>query len=360
MIYFNLINYLVLFTFIIYFFRDLKFRYILTLSSMSPLIIFYIFPASYWPDQMQFLEYIIKIRQFDFTFNEWAIFKPSFILSLVPIPFIINSLSISLINKLLFFVIILFLYRKKLISDRYFLLIIFLPSSLLISTLALKDMVVFFLMFFSMYYFLKKYYFLSFIPLILIYFIKFQNSFFMLVFYFNYIFFFLRISFIYKLLCVFFIFIIFYFNSNIIIDYLNMYNKGFFFSSFSNLPTSGELRNDYYYDNIRIKNLYDFLYKFILRSFAFFIAPGIPYKLIHYLQIVENIIVYFCFLFIIFFAIKNSKIYLIFFWLLSLFIIFGLYGLSVYNYGTIVRYRYPFVLLFLLFGYIQIFDRNKL
>ena len=139
-----------------------------------------------------------------------------------------------------------------------------------------------------------------------------------------------------------------------------MYNKGFFFSSFSNFPTSGELRNDYYYDNIRIKNLYDFSYKFILRSFAFFIAPGIPYKLIHYLQIVENIIVYFYFLFLIFFAIKNSKIYLIFFWLLSLFMIFGLYGLAVYNYGTIVRYRYPFVLLFLLFGYIQIFDRNKL
>ena len=356
----NFINYLLVLSFVLFFFKENKIRYILFLSSLSPFILFLIIPENLWPDQKQYVEHIVDIRNLNFSYNSWAVFKPSIFLAIIPIPFTIDTISIALINKLLFFIIIYFWIKYYQLTYRFLFIIILLPSSILISTLALKDMLVFFFMFFSIHYFLKNQYLFSLVSLLIIYFIKFQNAFFMLIIFLNYYFIVSKHSYKFKFFFLSILIVCIYLRFDLFINLINTYSKGFFFSSFSEisqLQFRGEVQ--YYYENIEVKNIYDLFYKILTRSFAFFLAPLSPYKLIHFFQIFENVIIVLIIFYLFILSKKRNKLFMFFFWLLSILLIFGIYGMAVYNYGTIVRYRYPFILLLFIFCYNNILDSKN-
>ncbi|WNK20146.1 hypothetical protein P1P91_00145 [Halomonas piscis] len=99
-----------------------------------------------------------------------------------------------------------------------------------------------------------------------------------------------------------------------------------------------------------ISSSLDFVVQGMTSSFYFLIKP-LPWEITNALQLIqsiENIIVFGLLIIITRIAWKNAPKKLIF-WLLLMLFSMSVYGLVVVNFGTAVRYRYPFVVIFVLF-----------
>ena len=95
-------------------------------------------------------------------------------------------------------------------------------------------------------------------------------------------------------------------------------------------------------------------------NFAF--APLIweSSNVFQFLQSFENIFVNLLFILLFYQLFKYNKIKTIF-WLVSICFAYGLYGILVYNYGTLSRYRFPFIVMFIFIISIEVnkFRFNK-
>ena len=88
-----------------------------------------------------------------------------------------------------------------------------------------------------------------------------------------------------------------------------------------------------------------------LTSGLYFLLKPFPWEASNVLQLVqsaENLLIGAFFVVLIRAAWKRVPKKLIF-WLLFIAFAFSIYGLVVFNYGTAVRYRYPFVIIFVIF-----------
>ncbi len=328
-------------------------KYIFIIFSHLVLIFFlngFLFDPSYMPDQFRYLLISQNLRDFDFFLDEnfkWGAptFLASLIFALFPIPFIDSLFSLSLINFMFFFLFFCFLYLNNYFNNKYTLYFcLFFPSLALYSSLALRDMMIFLVMFYLFYFFIiKKNLFISFIFMILLGILKFQN----LLIFSLIIPLYILLSTLpkyYKVIMSFlFILVLFIFQDYFSLDKLNSVRLMFYKENFEDMSQYYAFKNHL---DIVLNSISSGIY-FIFRPLASFSDE--PLIIVQFL---ENILVNTIILYIVFINIKN-KLYLNkeVFILNCYFLLFiVVYGLVIFNSGTAVRYKFPMISLFIIFS----------
>ena len=306
----------------------------------------FLFEVSYMPDQLKYLYISQNIREFNLFIDDkygLSVYFASLFFALFPMPFIVSVYSIGMINFLLYFIIFIVIYKK--INLKFIILFYLLfPSLALYSTLALRDMLIFSIMFFIVY--LNLIYKKSIFCLLLcvfLYYIKFQNCVFVLI---SFVLRFFKIKPLYIIayICLFYIFYT-YFIEAVILKF-NFIRDAFYQE---NYITNNLLQKPYSIADIIINIPYGL-------EVALF-AP-IPFLEINFgafqaIQFVENCIIFTIISYIVFlkFRYKLLKYTEIKFLLYLLLISLIVYGEILFNSGTMVRYKFPFVTIYIIYSW---------
>ena len=304
----------------------------------------------------------IKITGFN---NELGL--SGLIFALLPIPFINSFQSLCMINYIFFLLLFVFI-KKKLRSDNsvdYFFLLF--PSLLLYSSLALRETLILVIMFFSVYFVvIKEQKVLGLIigfPLLIL---KFQNYFMIL-------------------LSVMFYIILKRRNKVINIAFVLAILMGMFY------PEKVPIIGPYYskIETIRLALLaenmikvtgkfYDWeaaksmieplgsgisLVYLVAKNFLYMLLKPFPWECRNVFQIVQSVENIGIVILIIMFNSKKIMSHRvkqkILFLNLMLFVSISVYGLVVFNFGTAVRYKFPFIMIYILF-YLLLLSYDKL
>ena len=304
----------------------------------------------------------IKITGFN---NELGL--SGLIFALLPIPFINSFQSLCMINYIFFLLLFVFI-KKKLRSDNsvdYFFLLF--PSLLLYSSLALRETLILVIMFFSVYFVvIKEQKVLGLIigfPLLIL---KFQNYFMIL-------------------LSVMFYIILKRRNKVINIAFVLAILMGMFY------PEKVPIIGPYYskIETIRLALLaenmikvtgkfYDWeaaksmieplgsgisLVYLVAKNFLYMLFKPFPWECRNVFQIVQSVENIGIVILIIMFNSKKIMSHRvkqkILFLNLMLFVSISVYGLVVFNFGTAVRYKFPFIMIYILF-YLLLLSYDKL
>ena len=379
--------------FLFYYFKLVRLRLFLFLivTAFLPFLINgIVFPISYMPDQLQYFISAYNFRnvtsesvywkesvfwnpmmvtRFEFTRLEFirpdAIHFISFMFAYFPIPFINSVASLAIINRMIYTVMIILSVHYKIIRGKMILFFLLFPGLILYSSIALREMIILALMLGTAYCLIYKRYFFIIPLLIFLFLLKFQNaiilgtiSIFYVMFFGNYYGSkFLKIFF---LSSVFFLLILLYFYFQTNLEHL--------------INGLEELRRYFYAEECRkIKGYWcwdgykplDFsrIYIFIIPTiFDFAFAPLIweSANVFQYLQSFENIFVNLLFILLLYQLFKYNRIKTIF-WLVAICFAYGLYGMLIFNFGTLSRFRFPFIVtfIFIISSEINKFKFNK-
>lgn len=311
----------------------------------------FLFDPSYMPDQFRYLASTQLYRSFDFaSFDFSTVSYASFFFAFFPLPFIESIHSISLINFMLYFFLYLFMHKKRLINSKFILwFYLMYPSLFLYSSVALRDQLVFCVMFISIYYLFslnnKQ---ISFLFIFTLLFIKIQNFFIFILSYFINIIISKKIKFINLIWgSTAFFATYYYFSEFFTLEAINFYRAAFYYENLGSKVVS--------YDTLILFNNYNDLFnELFLSIFNLFFRP-LPWKEFGSFQIAqffENCIILIFILFIIY---KNFYYKL---WkhdeikFINLLLLFSLiiYGLVIFNSGTAVRYKFPFIAIYIIYS----------
>ena len=213
----------------------------------------------------------------------------------------------------------------------------FYPSLVLYSSLSLRDPLVLFLMIVGTIYLVDQKYLNFFLVILPLYLIKFQNFFFMLVIFGIFVIFkksLLRYNIRYILLGL--IILSFYFYIDKIIYVLEL-SRGAFFRE-----NGGDMQ---FYKPL------DGLYSLLIygaSGLPHFLMKPLPWEVDNFFQLIQSIENIFVLFFLIIFttkAYKQSKFPTIK-WFLFLVIVMSIHGVVVFNYGSAVRYKYTFIVMY--------------
>ena len=143
-----------------------------------------LFPASYMPDQFQYYNVSKGIRSFALdSFSESpTVENASWMLALIPLPYIETIQSLGFFNRFLVTILIIWLYSSKNLRGWPLLFMVFYPSLLLYSSLALRDSLVLIFMILSVMFFIENRKLLAVIAAFPLLFFKFQNFLLVIVF----------------------------------------------------------------------------------------------------------------------------------------------------------------------------------
>lgn len=314
-----------------------------------------LFSPNYMPDQFKYLANIESIRNFDFTTSSaFPVYFSSWILSLFPLPFIDNVIGVAFINKFIMLILFVYLYKKKYLVGFSLYFILLYPDLIVYSSLALRDILILLFMIIGVILMINKKYSFSFFILLPLILLKFQNFFLMLILLFLHIFF-MKNKFIYSKNVKFYFFIfliililIFLIIAPYAIEPLDYYRRAMFMED-------GGFIEDY----IPLQSLNDFFFLGIKSSFYFLLKPFF-FEATNSFQLIQSFINVIVFVVLIRFTIICYKInqFKTLFWLVFLLISMTIYGLVVANFGTAARYKFPFIVLYILTLSVDIY-RNK-
>lgn len=309
----------------------------------------FLFDASYMPDQFEYFKIAKDIRNLDYnSVNLNTVGISSVFFALFPIPFINSIYSICIINYLLYLFLFFFLLKNNILNSKFIIYFyLFFPSLLMYSSLSLRDMTIFVIMSLGIHFLLvKQKYVFAFLIFSLLGFIKVQNllilifSTFLWIIFTNEIIPKINKIFIYFILGIIFLNYYEYFS----IDKINYYRHAFFNENLYDRKDAFVPLHSYF--DIFIRIIPDSL-NFLLRPF-----PWNEFGVFQLIQFFENIIV----LFVIISILLKEKRYnlykkkeIIF---LNLFLLVGLtiYGLVIFNSGTAVRYKMPFIVIYIIYS----------
>ncbi len=314
----------------------------------------FLFQSSYMPDQFRYLSSISSFREFEIVQEESATVNiAGFFLSFIPIPFVINLIGVAFINKMLFLILFLWLYNKKLLHGFLLYFVLLYPDSILYSSLALRDILILTFMIVGSIFLVNKKFMSSFIIFVPLLFIKFQNFVLMMILFFLYITFLRKELTRHQLIIRFSIFIIFisiviYFLSPYILETLDFYRRTMF------IEDGGDI--DLY---VPLQTLSDLLFFGTIGSIYFLLKP-LLFEVHNSFQLIQSLVNIVVFGFIIWITSKAYKkdstktfFYLLFF-LLSM----RIYSIVVANFGTAVRYKFTFIVLYIILLNVEIFGKN--
>ena len=302
-----------------------------------------LFPATYMPDQFAYYHRVQDIRSegliaglfnIDSDFNI-KLLVANWMLAIIPLPYVETIKSLGFFNRLIVTAFTIWLYSSKNLRGWPLLFVLFYPSFLLYSSLALRDTLVVVFMIVPVILFLENRRLLALIVSSPLFFIKFQNFFLILVFFVVHLYF-SRGSIFYRYRYLFLIIVIGGLTPFImeIIKLLDFYRWALFYED-------GGLLSDY----VPIKTFSEFLLA-ALQSAPYFLLKPFPWEagnLFQYIQSFENIVVFIALIFMFFKASSVDKRIAIK-WLVYLIAAFSIYGLVVFNFGTAVRYKFPYIL----------------
>ncbi len=318
-----------------------------------------LFPASYFSDQFNYLDTTQLIREsfpvsaikYHFI-HRTAHYVAGTIFALFPLPFISSIYSLAMINFLLYLFLFAYLKKKRVSSNSVDFFFLLYPSFLLYSSLALRETLITLFMFFSLYFLLveekRNTAFIFSLPLV---FMKIQNFLILILAYFIYIF--LRKGSVRRylifigagLLVVFFGHyfpqVNFLFEK---IDYYRFYliaeNFGYDWSFMAN------------YDYQPFTNGFPMI-PLVLKSFLYMLLKPFPWEVTNPVQLIQSIENIFIVALIVWVVrikvhsliIKQKLIFLNVLLVLSM----TIYGLVTFNFGTAARFRFPFIVVYLIF-----------
>ena len=243
-----------------------------------------LFSPSYMPDQWQYFHVTQGIRSFALeSFDESsAVEASSWMLALIPMPYIETIQSLGFFNRFMATVLIIWLYAYKNLRGWPLLFMVFYPSLLLYSSLALRDTLVLMFMILSVIFFLENRRLLALSVSLPLLFIKFQNFFLIIVFFIAHLYF-SKDSAIYRYRYIFVIFIIASLAPFImtIIEILDISRLNMFIDD-------GGRRSTY----VHMRTIEDFVF-IALKSAPYFLMKPLPWEadsFLTFLQSFENIL----------------------------------------------------------------------
>lgn len=138
-----------------------------------------LFDPNYMPDQFKYLRVAQALRGSGETVSEamWnlAVGSAGVVFGLFPIPIINSIYSIAIINFILYLLVFLFLYERGMLEGLSLWIFLLYPSMLLYTSVSLRDTMVFVLMVFSFWLFLRGRVLLSVLVQLPLIILKFQN-----------------------------------------------------------------------------------------------------------------------------------------------------------------------------------------
>ena len=317
-----------------------------------------LFESSYWGDQHRYLMVTEMIRDQFVSLQEISvggssrILLPSYIFAFSPIPFINSVQSIAMINFLLYLLSFVYLRKKGVSSNSVDFFFLLYPSFLLYSSLALRETLIVLFMILSVYFLLveeKRFTALIFsLPLAII---KIQNF---LIFILAYV--------VYMFL-----------KKRSMPRYLIFFGAGLMIVLFGNrVPQINFFleKIEYYRWNLIAENFgynWDFMANYdyqpfevgfsmiplALKSFFYMLLKPFPWEatnLVQLIQSVENIFILALLVWVLrkkvlTHIIRRKLIFLNILLILSM----TIYGLVTFNFGTAARFRFPFIVVYLIF-----------
>lgn len=312
----------------------------------------FLFDPNYMSDQFTYLKVAQNIREFDFLnddnfSNGYTVYFSGVFFGLFPLPFIDSLYSIGMINFLLYLFIFLFMYKKGFLDSKpiaYFYLLY--PSLLMYSSVALRDMLVFFIMFFGVYFMLfTRKYIPAFGVLLLLKFIKFQN---LLIFVVSFLLSSLvsskdRLKYLLSA-SLMLVIVYFMFSDFFTIERLNFYRWAFYNENLSTVTDPF----------VPINSFADILLSSVPSTIKMFFRP-LPWMeegVFQLAQFLENVVVFCIIVYILYLntAYKIWRLQEVKFLNVLLLLSLVIYGLVSYNSGTAVRYKFPFVTIYVVYS----------
>jgi hypothetical protein len=326
---------------------------ILFIFLLTPFLFYFLLPWYIHPDQSKYLSTIFSFR--DFSYDKSISFLlssrldfSSFLYALFPIPFVSTIISVGLINKGMLYVLVLFFLNKK----KYFLtkLLLFLPSLIFFSSTALREILVICIGVAFFYVFLeKKNYFQSFFFAGLFLLIKPHFGILCLAISVSYYVFFIKLNLnlmnIKKLsfcmILILLIFIILFFLRDKLIEI----RFGFFSEEFGyQLISKNEIISVFT----------------ILNSFIHFFFSPLSTKELNLMTIIitiENLFLLYVIIILLNKIYKKNQCKAIF-WALVLLFLFLIFGFTVFNAGTIWRYKFVIQIVMISAIYFSLNSKN--
>lgn len=285
----------------------------------------------YMSDQFLYYKSLQEVINFNYFFDENPkAINTSWFLSFLPLPFAETIINMEFYNRFLFLLVFLWLYKIFFLRGMHPLFLLFYLSLVMYIFITIRDSFVMTMMVISIIFFTDKKYFLSFTVIIPSFFIKLQNFFLMIVFFKNIV--------LYKLKYIILCFLGFglSFFANEIILLLDYYRKAMF-------REDGGAPFDYK----SLEEIYELVILGI-SSFPYFLIKPLPLdanNTFQLIQSVENILALF---FLLIFTKKayQKDSFITIRWLFYFIITLTIYGLVVFNFGTAVRYKYPFIVIY--------------
>lgn len=330
--------------------KNVSYNYLLVLALHCLLPFFLngvLFSPRYMPDQFNYLKGIDAIRSGSISFidalsDEGNVLQASAFLALLPFPSPLTLISVGFYNTFIYIVLFFILYTNKVFTKLSIWFYLLFPSAALYSALSLRETLIFFFMTLAVVYARKSNVILTVICLIPLYMIKFQNFFILtpiVIIYFIF-----KVSqngmgpskaFVISLISLLGLLL----SAPLAIPLINKFRVALF------IEDGGDIN-----DIQLISGALDFVIQGLSSGVYFLFKPFIweAQGLLPLIQSFENTLILFFLFLITRQAWKNTPDRLAF-WLLYLAISMSVYGLVVFNYGTAVRYRYPFVIIYVLF-----------
>ncbi|WP_201625992.1 hypothetical protein [Psychrobacter immobilis] len=307
----------------------------------------FLFSTSYMPDQFRYWEGVNAIRSGELGFLEAFtggdnVFQASAMLALLPFPAPVSPISLGFYNTFLYIVLFFVLYVKNIFTKVSIWFYLLFPSMALYTALSLRETLILFFMLLTIVYARESKILKSILFIIPLYLIKFQN-FFILG----------------PIVLMYFIFNVAKKGMGlakvVIISLISL--AGLLLSAPIAIPQINHFRAAMFVEDggkaeeiMLISGAGEFVVEGLTSGIYFLSKPFIweASGLLPLVQSFENLFI----LAILFLITRKAWMKSpdkLAFWLLFMALSMSVYGLVVFNYGTAVRYRYPFVMIYVLF-----------
>ena len=306
-----------------------------------------LFNATYMPDQFRYWRGVNALRSGELGFIEAfqssdTVLTASAMLALIPFPTPVSIISLGFYNTFIYIILFFILHIKRIFTDISVWFYLLFPSMALYTALSLRETLILFFMILAVVYARESKVFKSILCMVPIYFIKFQN---------------------------FYIVgpvVLLYFAFNVakkgmgltkalIIGVIGL--TGLLLSAPIALPLVNKFRVAMFVEDGGNRNdiqlisgAGDFVIQGLTSGF-YFLSKPLPWEASSALQLIQSFenLAILAILFLITRQAWRKSPDKLAFWLLFLTLSMSVYGLVVANYGTAVRYRYAFVVMYVLF-----------
>lgn len=305
-----------------------------------------LFPFSYMPDGFKYWYELNAIRSGQLGIFEAMsagdVERAAMLFALMPFPVAVTPLSIGFYNTFLYSALFLWLYRKSIFSHFSMWFYLLYPSLALYSGMALRDTFILIFMVMAIQWCREGRWLRMWLPLGLLFMIKFQNFFILAPVLLIYAYFGIRntgISVVKGLMILGLSVAILISVEPFALPIVNKFRAAMF------VEDGGER------GQVDLLNgPADFVSEGVTGGLYFLLKP-FPWEaesMFQMIQSIENVVICILLIFIIRVAWRRAPRKL-FFWGIFLVFSVSIYGLVVFNYGTAARYRYPFIVVFVLF-----------